>query len=57
MKLNQDIISKLLKPETMKLLGSTRNKITKDKNGWNVHHLEIAEVILIYRNLVNNIYQ
>ena len=57
MKLNQDIISKLLKPETMKLLGSTRNKITKDKNGWNVHHLETAEVILIYRNLVNSIYQ
>ena len=23
-------------PETMKLLGSTKNKITKDKNGQNV---------------------
>ena len=33
----------LLTPETMKLLGSTRNKITKDKNGENVPHLEITE--------------
>ena len=31
----------LLTPETMKLLGSTKNKITKDKNGENVPHLEI----------------
>ena len=30
----------------MKLLGSTKNKITKDKNDENVPHLEIAEVIL-----------
>ena len=26
----------LLTPETMKLIGSTENKITKDKNGENV---------------------
>ena len=32
----------LLTPETMKLLGSTENKITKDKNGENMFHLEIA---------------
>ena len=30
----------LLVPEMMKLLGSTKNKITKDKNGKNVPHLE-----------------
>ena len=36
----------LLTPETMKLLGSTKNKITKDKNGENVPHLEITEVVL-----------
>ena len=30
----------------MKLLGNTKNKITKDKNDENVPHLEIAEVIL-----------
>ena len=29
----------LLIPETMKLLGSNESKITKDKNGENVHHL------------------
>ena len=36
----------LLTPETMKLLGSTKNKITEDKNRENVPHLEITEVIL-----------
>ena len=36
----------LLTLETMKLLGSTENKITKDKNAENVPHLEIAEVVL-----------
>ena len=41
----------------MKLLGSTESKITKDKNGENVPHLEIAELILIHCNLVNNNYQ
>ena len=29
----------------MKLLGSAKNKITKDKNGENVSHLEILEVV------------
>ena len=47
----------LLTPETMKLLGSTENKITKDKNGENVPHLEIAEVVLVHCNIVNNDYQ
>ena len=32
----------LLTPETMKLLGSTESKITKDKNGENVPHLEVV---------------
>ena len=44
-------------PETMKLLGSTENIITKDKNGENVPHLEITEVILVHCNIVNNDYQ
>ena len=35
----------LLTPETMKLLGSTKNKITKEKNSENVPHLEITEVV------------
>ena len=41
----------------MKLLESTKNKITKDKNGENVPHLEIIEVILVHCNIVNNDYQ
>ena len=47
----------LLTPETMKLLGSSENKITKDKNGENVPHLEISEVVLVHCNIVNNDYQ
>ena len=41
----------------MKLLGSTKNKITKDENGEMVPHLEITEVVLVHCNIVNNIYQ
>ena len=41
----------LLTPETMKLLGSTEIKITKDKNG------EIVELVLVHCNLFNNDYQ
>ena len=47
----------LLTPETMKLLGSSEIKITKDKNGEKVPHLEIAELVLDNCNLVNNGYQ
>ena len=47
----------LLTPETMKLLGSTENKITKDKNSENVPPLEVAELVLVHCNLVNNDYQ
>ena len=47
----------LLTPETMKSLGSTENKITKDKNGENVPHSEITEVVLVHCNIVNNDYQ
>ena len=47
----------LLTPETMKLLGSTESKITKDKNGENLPHLEIVELVLVHCNLVNNDYQ
>ena len=35
----------ILTHETMKLLRSTENKITKDKNSKNATHLEITEVI------------
>ena len=42
----------LLKPETMKLLGSTKSKINKNKNGEN----EITEVVLAHCNIFNNDY-
>ena len=47
----------LLTPETMKLLGSSENKITKNKNGENFPHLEVVELVLVHCNLVNNDYQ
>ena len=43
----------LLTPETMKLLGSTESKITGEKNGENVPHLEIVELVLIHCSIVN----
>ena len=44
-------------PETMKLLGSTENKKGKDKNGENMPHLKITEVMLVNCNIANNDYQ
>ena len=41
----------------MKLLGSTESKISKDKNGESVPHLEVVELVLVHCNLVNNDYQ
>ena len=41
----------------MKMLESTENKITKDKNGENVPHPEITEVVLLHCNIANNDYQ
>ena len=41
----------------MKLLGSTESKITGEKNGGTVPHLEIVELVLIHCNIVNNNYQ
>ena len=47
----------LFTPETIKLLGSTENKITKDKNDKNVPHLEVTEVVLVHCDIVNSDYQ
>ena len=44
-----------LTSETMKLLGSNKNKIIKDENGENVPHLKITEVVLLH--IANNSYQ
>ena len=41
----------------MELLGSTQNKIAKDKNGVDVPNLEITEVVLVHCDIVNNDYQ
>ena len=38
----------LLTSETIELLENIENKITKDKNGENVQHLEITEVVLVH---------
>ena len=48
---------KLLTPETLKLLESSKSKIFKDKYGKNVPLLEITEVVLVHCNIVNNVYQ
>ena len=47
----------LFTPETMKLLGSTENKINRNKNGEKVPHLEITEVVLVCCNIDNNDYR
>ena len=47
----------LLTPETMKLLGSTKKDVDKDKNGENVPKLESVEVVLVHCNQAKNDYQ
>ena len=47
----------LLSPETMKLLGSTKKDVNKDKDGEDVPKLESTEVVLVHCNLLNNSYQ
>ena len=56
-KIKTECSLELLTPEAMKILGSTGNKITKEKNGKNVQHLEVTEVVLVTCNIVNNDYQ
>ena len=41
----------------MKLLGSTKKYVDKDKNGENIPKLESVEVFLVHCNLVKNDYQ
>ena len=36
----------------MKSLGSTESKITKDKNGEKVPHLEVSELVLVHCNII-----
>ena len=46
-----------LTPETMKILGNNKSKINEKKNGKNVSHLEITELVLTHCNIVNKDYQ
>ena len=46
----------LLTPVTMKLLGSTKSKITKKENGENVSNFEITELLFV-QYIINNNYQ
>ena len=55
-KIKNEYYLELLTPEAMKLLGSTESKITKDKNGENVPHLEVVELVLVHCNTINNNY-
>ena len=41
----------------MKLLGSSKGKITKNENGENVPHFEVTEVVSIHCNIVSIDYQ
>ena len=56
-KIKSGYFLELLTPETMKLLGSTKSKITEDEDGEIIPHLEIVELVLVHCNLVNNDYQ
>ena len=47
----------LLMLETVKLLESTKSKITKDEEGESMPRWEINEVVLIHCNIINNDYQ
>ena len=51
------MLSRILTPETMKLLESAKSMVTKDENVENVSQLENTEVVLVHCNIVNNDYQ
>ena len=56
MKLNRTL-SQTLTPEVIKLPGSTKSKITKDKNDERVPNLEITEVVFVQCNIAKNNHQ
>ena len=57
MRIKTGYFLELFLPETMKLLGRTKSKITKNENVENVPHLEVIKVVLVHFNIVNNDYQ
>ena len=54
LKIKTEYYLELLTPETIKLHGSTKSKITIDENGENVPHLEITEAVLAHCNIFSN---
>ena len=46
----------LLTPETMKLLGSAKKDVGKDKDGENISKQESVKAVLVHCNLVKNDY-
>ena len=50
-------MNKMKNSKTMKILGSTKKDVDKDKNGENVPKLESVEIVLVHCNLVKNDYQ
>ena len=56
-KIKKEYYLELLTIETMKLLGSIKNKVTKGKNEKSVLYLETTKVVLAHCNIVNNDYQ
>ena len=59
-KIKRGYYLELLTPEKMKLLESTKSKITKKKqkkkNGENVSNLEITEIVLVTYNIASSNY-
>ena len=56
-KINTGYKLELLTPETMKMLGSTKKDVNKDKVGEIAPKLESVEVVLVHYNLIKNDYQ
>ena len=56
-KIKDEYKLELQTPETMKLFGNTKKLIDKTKNGEKVPSLEVVQVVLVPRNLVDNQYQ
>ena len=53
LKIKSGLYLELLTPGTMKLLASTKSKITKIENGENVSDLENTKVALVHCDIVN----
>ena len=56
-KIKTEYYLEILTPETMKLFGSTKSKITKNETDENDPNIEINEVVLAQCNIFNNNYQ